>query len=119
MDTSSRTTIDTLMYFGNRMFNNEDPINEMQLRKETYDSNVTYLNERHTYTNMFYTSPVLAKYFIQIQTHLPVPSIQIINIIQKFFKTALEKDESAFYKLEERDSVIACKFRSEKDKARE
>ena len=88
-------------------------------RKETYDSNVTYLNERHTYTNMFYTSPVLAKYFIQIQTHLPVPSIQIINIIQKFFKTALEKDESAFYKLEERDSVIACKFCSEKDKARE
>ena len=58
--------------------------------------------------------------FIQIQRDLRGAFHSNYKYYTKqFLKTALEKDESGFYKLEERDSVIACKFCSEKDYARE
>ena len=117
--TSEGITLDFLVYCGKGMFTDDCPNSNMPtteripavLMKE-------YLGKGHTlYTDNFYTSPSLAKFFLDNQTHL-VGTVRSnrLNYPKEIIPINLDKGKACFF--QQKDSkLLAIKYRSHKDKA--
>ena len=69
------------------------------------------------YTENFYTSPSLASYFLEDDTHIcSTVRTNRINFSEDIVAVQLEKGTSAFCKVSDKP-IMACKYYSHKDKA--
>ena len=78
-----------------------------------------FLNKGHIlFTDNFYTSPSLATLFLEKGTHL----CGTVRTNRRYYSKEisnenLEKGTAAFYNADHDECIIACKYRSVKDKA--
>ena len=117
--TSDGITLDFLIYCGKGMFSDDDPHSDMPtteripavLMKE-------FLGKGHVlFTDNFYTSPTLAKFLTDNDTHLcGTVRPNRYNFPKEINNVALEKGEACFY-AQVNDPMIAVKYRANKDKA--
>ena len=126
--TSDGITLDLLVYCGKGMFSNDAPNSDMP----TTERIPSVLMSRHLgkgrilYTDNYYTSPTLALYFLQNNTHL-VGTIRSnrYNFPKDLIPIPLEKAKASFYCQEEDPQkpneevypMLAIKYRANKDKA--
>ena len=99
LTTSNGITIDTLVYCGKGMFNDDDPLSDSPTTERIPQVLMQpFLGKGHAlYTDNFYTSPALAKYMIDNKTHLCV-SIKSTrrNYAKELMNVKLEKGNVAF-----------------------
>ena len=117
--TSSGITLDLLVYCGKGMFSDDD-LGEDMPHSERIPALLMepFLHNNHTlHTDNYYTSPALAKYFLENGTHLcgTVRSNRQ-NFPKQLVAEQLPKGDASFYKCNE-INMVACKFRASKDKA--
>ena len=120
LTTSDGITLDFLVYCGKGMFADDDPHYDMPSTERIPVILLqNFLGKGHVlYTDNFYTSPSLALFLLQNKTHL---CGTIRTNRRKFSKEIvnvnLEKGTSAFYVTLNQKAMLACKYRSHKDKA--
>ena len=117
--TSSGITLDFLVYCGKGMFHQDDPHSDMPSTERIPAVLMeSYLGKGYSlYTDNYYTSPTLAKFFTDNKTHLSgTVRTNRYDYPKDLIAEQLEKGTAAFYT--NRDSImIACKYRANKDKA--
>ena len=111
--------MDFLVYCGKGMFDEDNPNSDMPSteRIPTVLMQNFFGKGRVLYTDNFYTSPSLASYFLEHDTHIcgTVRKNQI-NFSKDIVAVQLVKGTSAFCKVSDKP-IMACKYRSHKDKA--
>lgn len=117
--TSDGITLDFLIYCGKGMFHEDDPYQEMcateRIPAVLMDA---FLGIGHIlFTDNWYTSPTLAKFFLGNSTHL-VGTVRSnrINFPTELNDINLEKGKAAFM-MQEVDPMVVVKYRATKDKA--
>ena len=119
LTTSNGITLDFLVYCGKGMFDEDDPNSDMPSTERIPTVLMqNFFGKGHVlYTDNFYTSPSLASYFLEHDTHIcgTVRKNQI-NFSKDIVAVQLVKGTSAFCKVSDKP-IMACKYRSHKDKA--
>ena len=120
LTSSDGITLDLLVYCGKGMFDNDDEHSDMPTTERIPVSLMgPFLNKGHIlYTDNYYTSPSLATFLLENETHL----CGTIRTNRRFYSKDianenLEKGSAAFYTADNDDRIIACKYCSIKDKA--
>lgn len=119
LTTADGITLDFLVYCGRGMFDDDDQNDEMPTTERIP---VTLMQPfldsgRILYTDNFYTSPSLAKYLLEHNTHLcGTIRTNRKHFCKELIDVQLEKGHAEFY-LSETYNVIACKYRAAQDKA--
>ena len=117
--TDNGITLDVLVYCGKGMFGDDD-LNSDMPSTERIPSVLTepFLGKGHVlFTDNDYTSPTLAKHFTDNSTHLcETIRANRYNYSKHKINEVLEKGDAVFY-LNTDDPMMACKYRSAKDKA--
>lgn len=120
LTSSDGITLDFLVYCGKGMFYNDDENSDMPTTERIPVALMRpYLDKGHIlYTDNYYTSPSLATFLLENGTHL----CGTIRTNRRYYakdilKENLDKGTAAFYRANHDDRIIACKYRSIKDKA--
>ena len=101
------------------MFSGDDPNSDMPTT-ECIPSVLMepFLGKGHIlFTDNYYTSPSLASFFLDNQFHLSgtiCPNLRYYP--KKLVKTNLQLSEAVFYEVKNGKGMLACKYRSHKDK---
>ena len=119
LTTSNGITLDLLVYPGKEMFSGDDPNSDMPTT-ECIPSVLMepFLGKGHIlFTDNYYTSSSLASFFLDNQTHLCgtiCPNRR--HYPKEIVSTNLQWSEAVFYKAKNGKAMLACKYRSHKDK---
>lgn len=117
--TSEGITLDFLIYCGKGMFYDDDNSDLPSTERIPFVLMEQYLNKNHVlFTDNFYTSPTLAKLFLENGTYL----CGTVRSNRKHFckdlvSVQLEKGNAAFYRSVNEPNILLAKYRSIKDKA--
>ena len=102
------------------MFYNDNEHSDMPTTERIPVSLMTpFLNKGHIlFTDNFYTNPSLATFFLEKGPHL----CGTVHTNRRYYSKEisnenLEKGTAAFYNADHDECIIACKYRSIKDKA--
>ncbi|MEO0686422.1 MAG: hypothetical protein AAFY76_15625 [Cyanobacteria bacterium J06649_11] len=116
--TSNGITLDFLVYCGPGMYDDDLYSDFPASERIPMVLMEPFVGKGHVlFTDNFYTSPLLAKHFLNHSTHL-CGTIKFTrkNFSKDISKEVLEKGKAVFYKCNEK-KIIAIKYRAVKDKA--
>ena len=119
LTTSKGIALDLLVYPGKGMFSGDDPKSDMPTT-ECIPSVLMELFHRKghiLFTDNYYTNPSLASFFLDNQTHLCGtirPNRR--HYPKELVNTNLQRSEVVFCKAKNGKAMLACKYRSHKDK---
>ena len=117
--TSSGITLDFMVYCGPGMFE-DDPNTDLPTSERIPVTLMQpWLGRGHVlFTDNFYTSPTLADYMLDNNTHLcGTVKVNRKNYASDLKDYQLEKGMPVFFKPEKDKKMLACKFRATKDKS--